>query len=442
MTKSLPKSVVVPATLALPFILITICFPLWGFANDITNPMVSSFKTILLMPNWQSALIQMAFYGGYFAVAFPAALFIKRYSYKAGILMGLSLYAAGAFLFIPATYLGVFAPFILAYFVMTCGLSFLETSANPYILSMGPQETATRRLNLAQAFNPVGSLVGMFTAQHFILRRLDSRGYNERLELANTDPGAYQQITSNDLAIIRNPYVIIGAVLLVFLVIIAMTKMPKPGQDDSIHFMHSIKRLLKRRRYTEGVIAQFFYVGAQILCWTFIIQYGESIGLTKAQAQMYNIVAMVFFVSSRFIATVIMKYVSAGKLLKLFGIGGVICAFGAIVLPGMTGLYSLVGVSAFMSLMFPTIYGIALEGVGDDAKFGAAGLIMAILGGSVLPPLQALIFDIGGPGYTDVSIGGINEVKLSFVIPLICLAVVTYYGHRTVKIHDPELAGA
>lgn len=440
MKKEVIKNIVVPASLLLPFVLITICFPLWGFANDITNPMVSSFKTILLMPNWQSALIQMAFYGGYFAMAFPAALFINKFSYKAGILMGLGLYAVGALLFIPATYLSVFTPFIVAYFVMTCGLSFLETSANPYILSMGPENTSTRRLNLAQAFNPLGSLIGMFTARNFILAKLNKTDYAQRLEMLKTDPVHLKQITTSDLAVIRNPYVAIGIVIFIFFIIVAVVKMPKPeGSENTIRIKDSLKRLIKRKRYTEGVIAQFFYVGAQILCWTFIIQYGESIGLTREQAQGYNIIAMILFVSSRFIATIIMKYIRPGKLLLLFGIGGVVATFGAIVVPGMGGLYCLVAVSAFMSLMFPTIYGIALEGVGEDAKFGAAGLIMAILGGSVLPPLQALIFDIGGPGYTDISFGGITEVKISFIIPLICLAVVAVYGYRTIVIHNKHL---
>lgn len=350
--------------------------------------------------------------------------------------MGLGLYATGALLFIPATYLSVFAPFIIAYFVLTCGLSFLETSANPYILAMGSTKTATRRLNLAQAFNPIGSLIGMFTAKEFILARLNQASYDKRMDLVTADPEKLHQITTADLAIIRNPYVGIGLVILIFFVIIAVVKMPRPGQDHSIHFKESIKRLLKRKRYTEGVIAQFFYVGAQILCWTFIIQYGESIGLTKTEAQGYNIIAMVLFVSSRFVATAIMKYIRAGKLLMVFGIGAVVLTAGAVLLPGMLGLYCLVGVSACMSLMFPTIYGIALEGVGDDAKFGAAGLIMAILGGSVLPPLQALIFDIGGPQYNDFVFAGMNEVKISFIIPLICLAVVAIYGYRTIKVHD------
>ncbi len=438
MTRQQVKQVVVPAGLTLPFILITICFPLWGFANDITNPMVSSFKTILLTPNWQSALVQMAFYGGYFAMAFPAALFIKRFSYKSGILMGLGLYAVGGLLFIPASFLGVFAPFILAYFILTCGLSFLETSANPYILSMGPESTATQRLNLAQAFNPLGSLLGMYTAKHFILDRINPAEFEDRAQLAVTDPGAYQAMTNADLSIIRNPYVVLGIVIMVFFVIIAFVRMPKPGQEHKIHFMDSIRRLLRRKRYTEGVIAQFFYVGAQILCWTFIIQYGESIGLTKTQAQGYNMVAMVLFVSNRFIATALMRYIRPGRLLMYYGIFAVTCTVGAMVLPGKAGLISLVGISAGMSLMFPTIYGIALKGVGEDSKFGAAGLIMSIVGGSVLPPLQALVFDLGGPGYNDISILGMNEVRISFVIPLICLLIVTLYGRRTELVHDRD----
>lgn len=432
------KTPIVPSHLILPFILITFCFPLWGFANDITNPMVSSFRTILLLQNWQSALVQMAFYGGYFAMAFPAALFIKKYSYKAGILMGLGLYAMGALIFYPASFSMAFTPFIIAYFILTCGLSFLETSANPYILSMGSEETATQRLNLAQSFNPLGSLIGMFTAKEVILSKLDPTAYQERLDLMVSDPQTLQKITTSDLEIVRKPYIIIGLVILLFFFVIYIIRMPKPGQDHSIHFMVSVRRLLKLPRYYEGVIAQFFYVGAQILCWTFIIQYGEDLGLTSAEAQQYNIIAMILFVTNRFVATFLMKYIRPGKLLMIFGIGGVLFTTGAIALPGMTGLYSLVGISACMSLMFPTIYGIALKGTGDDAKFGAAGLIMAILGGSVLPPLQALIIDLGGPGYSDLAVLGISEVKFSFIMPLLCLMVVTIYGYRTMTIHNKK----
>ena len=423
MNASAVKEKIVSREVLIPFILITSCFALWGFANDITNPMVSSFRTILLMPNWQSALIQMAFYGGYFAMAFPAALYIKKYSYKSGILVGLGLYATGALLFIPASLLMSFGPFLFAYFILTCGLSFLETSANPYILEMGSPATATRRLNLAQAFNPMGSLVGMFTAREFILERLNKASYEERLLMDSEQLGA---ITAADLAVIRNPYVAIGVVIMIVLVVIGLTKMPKPGQDHSIHFMESIRRLLKNKRYYEGVIAQFFYVGAQILCWTFIIQYGEALGMTKGEAQTYNIIAMIIFVTSRFICTFLLKYIKPGLLLLALAIGGFALTAGAILIPGMGGMYSLVGVSACMSLMFPTIYGIALTGVGEDAKFGSAGLIMAILGGSVMPPIQGAIIDLG-------TIFSAPAIRVSFLLPLICFVVIAVYGYRTIR---------
>jgi len=417
-----------PPEMVLPFILITSCFALWGFANDITNPMVKAFSRILMMSNFEGSLVQFAFYGGYFAMAFPAALFIKRYSYKAGILVGLGLYAAGALMFIPASISMIFWPFLLAYFVLTCGLSFLETSANPYILSMGPPETATRRLNFAQAFNPVGSLLGMFTAQQFILAKLNPATAAER---AAMDPDILRQVTASDLVIIRNPYVFIALVILVVLVVLAFAKLPRNEDGDrDIHFMVTVRRLLKHKRYYEGVIAQFFYVGVQIMVWTFIIHYavGE-LGLTETQAQGYNIVAMVIFVTSRFICTYLLKYISPGRLLMLLAIGGMATTLGAIFLKGMAGLYSLVAISACMSLMFPTIYGIALQGMGSDAKIGAAGLIMAILGGSVMPPLMGLVIDLG-------SIGGFSALRASFFIPFICFVVISMYGYRSFTIHQ------
>ncbi len=422
------RSVVLPRNMVLPFVLITACFALWGFANDITNPMVKAFSRILMMSNFEGSLVQFAFYGGYFAMAFPAALFIKRYTYKAGILMGLGLYAAGALLFIPASMSMIFWPFLLAYFVLTCGLSFLETSANPYILSMGPQETATRRLNFAQAFNPMGSLLGMFTAQQFILARLNPATAAER---AVMDPETLSAVTASDLIIIRNPYVFIALVILVVLVVIAMARLPRnEDQDHDIHFMVTVRRLLKHKRYYEGVIAQFFYVGVQIMVWTFIIHYAvNELGLSETQAQGYNIVAMVIFVTSRFVMTYLLKYISPGRLLMVLAIGGMTSTLGAIFLQGMAGLYALVAISACMSLMFPTIYGIALQGMGGDAKIGAAGLIMAILGGSVLTPLMGSVIDLG-------TVAGFSATRASFFIPFFCFVIITIYGYRAYTIHS------
>ena len=416
----------------LPFILITSCFALWGFANDITNPMVKAFSKIFRMSVTDGALVQVAFYGGYFAMAFPAAIFIRRYSYKAGILLGLGLYAVGAFLFLPAKMLGEYAYFLLAYFILTCGLSFLETSANPYILSMGTEETATRRLNLAQSFNPIGSLLGMYVAMNFIQARLNPMDSDARAQLNDAE---FEALKEADLSVLITPYVAIAAVILLMFLIIRFTKMPKNGdQSHDIRFGATMKRLIHLPRYREGVIAQFFYVGAQIMCWTFIIQYGthyfmlEGIDERSAEvlSQRYNIYAMVLFCCSRFICTFILRYLNPGQLLMILAICAGFFTLGVIGLENRYGVYCLVGVSGCMSLMFPTIYGIALEGLGDDAKFGAAGLIMAILGGSVLPPVQASIIDLG-------SVGGFPAVNLSFVLPLICFIVVAAYGFRTFR---------
>jgi FHS family L-fucose permease-like MFS transporter len=424
----------VPRGILGPFILVTSCFALWGFANDITNPMVKAFSKILLMSNFEGSLVQFAFYGGYFAMAFPAAMFIKRFSYKAGLLMGLALYAGGALLFIPASLTMVFWPFLVAYFILTCGLSFLETSANPYILSMGAEETATRRLNLSQAFNPIGSLVGMFTAQQLILDRLDGATRQARVAM---DPGTLRQVTAHDLDVIRAPYVGIGLVILATLVVIALTKMPRTEtHGDHLDMGPTLRRLLANRRYVEGVVAQFFYVGAQIMCWTFIIHYGTEIFVARgveekvaeARSQGYNIVAMVIFCTSRFICTYLLRYISPGRLLMSLAVGGFGLTLATIFVPGLPGLYCLVGISACMSLMFPTIYGIALRGVGEDAKFGAAGLIMAILGGSVLPPVQGAIIDLG-------QVGGLSAVRASFVLPLVCFVVIAVYGFRAYRVH-------
>jgi len=421
----------IPAGVLLPFVLVTSLFALWGFANDVTNPMVKAFSRILMMSNFEGSLVQFAFYGGYFAMAFPAALFIRRTSYRAGILVGLGLYAGGALLFIPASWSTAFTPFLVAYFILTCGLSFLETSANPYVLSMGSAATATRRLNLAQAFNPVGSLAGMFVAQQFILARIDPATAAERAALS---PETLQALTTSDLAIVRAPYVAIAVVIAVVAVLIARTPMPgSAGQAHDLDVRATLRRLLADGRYRGGVIAQFFYVGAQIMCWTFIIQYGTEVlmqarGLTEADAEVaaqgYNIVAMVIFLVSRFVCTFLLRYVSPGGLLGALAVGGLLLVLGVMLLPGLPGLYSLVGVSACMSLMFPTIYGIALRGMDEDAKLGAAGLIMAILGGSVLPPLQAAIMD--GPGFA-----GLTPVRASFAVPMVCFAVVAWYGMRT-----------
>ena len=423
-----------------PFILITSCFALWGFANDITNPMVKAFSKIFRMSATDGALVQVAFYGGYFAMAFPAAMFIRRYSYKAGVLVGLGLYALGALLFYPAKMTGEYYPFLAAYFILTCGLSFLETSSNPYILSMGTEETATRRLNLAQSFNPMGSLLGMFVAMNFIQAKLNPLDTAARAQLDDTQ---FAAVKESDLSVLIAPYLAIGIVIFAMFMLILIKKMPHNGdKNHDINFVPTLRRIFSLPHYREGVIAQFFYVGVQIMCWTFIIQYGTPIlmaeGMTEQAAevmsQQYNIIAMVIFCCSRFICTFLLRYINTGQLLMILAIAGGALVCGVIFMHNIYGLYCLVGVSACMSLMFPTIYGIALKGLGDDAKFGAAGLIMSILGGSVLPPLQASIIDRG-------ELFGMPAVNVSFVLPFICFVVIAIYGQRTYMRSKNKLKG-
>ena len=418
----------------LPFCLVTLCFALWGFANDITNPMVKAFSKIFRMSVTEGALVQVAFYGGYFAMAYPAAIFIRKFSYKSGVLMGLGLYATGALLFFPAKMVDVYGCFLVAYFIMTCGLSFLETSCNPYIQTMGSEETATRRLNMAQCFNPCGSIIGMYVAMNFIQARLNPMSSDER---ANLTEAEFNAMKDADLSVLISPYLAIGIIIAVMFVVIMLMNMPKNGdKNKDINFLPTLKRIFSLKYYREGVIAQFFYVGAQIMCWTFIIQYGTRIFMAEGMeeqaaevlSQRFNIAAMLFFICSRFLATYLMKYFNPSKLLAIFAVLGMVFTAGVIFFQNRYGMYCLVAVSGCMSLMFPTIYGIALEGMGDDAKFGAAGLIMAILGGSVLPPLQARIIDMG------TVFGSYPAVNASFILPFICFNVVCAYGYSMYKV--------
>ncbi|MEM6318596.1 MAG: L-fucose:H+ symporter permease [Bacteroidota bacterium] len=438
---STTKTPVVPKDLLLPFILITSLFALWGFANDITNPMVSAFKKVLELNNTQASWVQMAFYGGYFTMALPAAIFAKKYSYKKGILLGLALYAVGALLFYPAAAYEQFIFFLLALYILTFGLAFLETTANPFILAMGSEETATQRLNLAQAFNPIGALAGLYAAQNFILGSLqsddlDASGNPVYDTLSET---AKATVRSADLMVIRNPYVILGLAVIGILILIAVVKMPENKEVDTGESVGgAIGRIFQKAKFREGVLAQMFYVGAQIMCWTYIYQYAETLGIDNRSAVPYAMSALGIFLAGRWICTFLLKYFNSGQLLMYLSLLAIVFTLGTIFLEGMTGLYSLVMISFCMSLMFPTIYGIALEGMGDDAKYGAAFLVMAIVGGAIMPLAQGMILDIGGSGYTDTRILGVPEVNFSFVLPMLCFVVVALYGYRVFKVFPQD----
>ena len=453
------KPAIIARDMILPFILVAMLFPLWGFANDVTNPLVKAFKDIFLISNAQSSMVQFAFYLGYGIMAIPAAIFIRSYSYKAGIVLGLGFYAIGASLFIPASVYGEFYYFLAALCVLTCGLALLEVTANPYILSMGHPETATRRLNLAQAFNPMGSLTGMFVASTLVLNKLQVEAFRNAERAAHPEyqdmlpsvadghltqalsdfavnqPVAHQAMQAADLVTVRGPYVTIAVVVGILFLVFLFAKLPRTMTHDHPLTMRELRdtfaRLIRNSRYREGVVAQAFYVGAQIMVWTFVIHYGITvIGLSAAEAQGYNIIAMTIFLSSRFICTFLLGYITPGRLLMVLAAGGILLTLGAIFLPGYAGFYSLLGISACMSLMFPTIYGIALRDMGDDASLASAGLVMAIVGGALMPPMQGAMIDAGS------IIGNIPSVKTSFLLPLVCFVVVAGYGFRAQRFHE------
>ncbi|GAA3567343.1 L-fucose:H+ symporter permease [Snuella lapsa] len=432
---NIKKIPVVSKKVLLPFILITSLFALWGFANAVTDPMVQAFKKVLELSNSQAAWVQMAFYGGYFCMALPAAMFMRKYSYKVGILIGLGLYATGALLFYPAAITEKFWFFCLGLYILTFGLAFLETAANPYALALGAKETATQRLNLAQAFNPVGLIAGLFVAQQFVLKNLQS---DDIKDFSALDEASKVLIKTSDLMVIRDPYVILGLVISAVFVLFVVSKMPQSKDEGGMPSIgDTFVTLAKNKKYVLGVLAQILYVGAQIMCWTYIYQYAEGIGMDSVTAGYYQMGAFVLFTIGRAVGTYLLRFVSSGKLLMYFSVFSMVFVFGTMYINGIVGLYSLVGVSFFMSLMFPTIYGIALGDLTEEqSKVGSAGLVMAIVGGALMPKLQGMIIDAGGNGVADTKIMGVSEVNFSFILPLLCFVYIAWYGLRVFKRHE------
>ena len=389
---------------AVPFALVTSMFLLWGLANNMTDTLLAAFKRIMSMSDTQTSLIQFAFYGSYFCFALPAALFIRRRSLKSGIILGLLLYAAGAMLFLPAARVASYGFYLVAIYVMAGGCSVLETTANPYVMSMGDPRTATRRLNIAQSFNPVGSILGILMSKYFIL----------------DDISLYS---------ISGTYAALGLVLLGILVVMLFARMPSGKDDDrSDSVGASFRRLLSNRLYRRGVVAQFFYVGAQIGVWSFTIRLVmQETGRLEAAASSIYLISIIGHCLSRFIYTGLMRWFSPSRLLTFGGVMSALLSL-TVVLSAGTGwicITSLVLISSFMSLMFPTIYGIALGGImrGEhpgDSKIGASGLIMSILGGALLTPLQGMVSDH-------------TNIYTSYAVPAFCFVVVTayaVYAHR------------
>lgn len=374
-----------------------------------TDPLVKVFTGIFDgLTNFQSSLIQFAFYGAYFCLAIPGAIIARKYGYKRGVLVGLGLYVVGCLLFIPASLTQQFFPFLIAFYVLAGGLSILETNANPYVLVLGPEETATQRLNLAQSFNPVGAIVGTLLAQILILTKLEGLDTT----VAEAD------LQGQQLAIVVAPYLIISVVLIIFWVLIACSRMPYVVESDRrVHFIPTVKRLMRIPNYVFALVAQFFYVGAQITVWTFTIYYvPDQLGMSGSDTLKYfHLPALILFGIFRFISTAAMSRFAPSSVLAFMSCTAVLLSVVVVWVGGYPGAYALVGLSACMSLMFPTIFGLGSRGLGEDTKIGGSGLIMAILGGAVITPIQGFLIDV-------------STVQLSYIVPLICFAVITAYA--------------
>ncbi len=417
---------VVPRPYLLPFILLTSLFALWGLANNMTDVLLATFKRIMSMTDFQTSWIQLAFYGSYFVLALPAALFIRKFSYKAGVLLGLGMFAVGALLFYPASHTMVYGHFLVALFILAGGLSVLETSANPYAIIMGPAETATRRLNLAQSFNPLGSITGVLIGKLFILKHLNQASAADRAQMTAEQLGQIQQA---ELNAVMGPYVTTALIIVVVWLLIAFNTFPHAKESDAFSLRATLGRLFRQKHYTRSVIAQFFYVGAQIGVWSFTIRYVmQNLGLDEDGASSYYLASIILFSASRFVFTGLMKYFAPHVLLWAAAALGGLLSLVAALTGGMVGAIAVVCISGAMSLMFPTIYGLGIHGLGDDTKIAASGLVMAILGGAVLTAVMGLVSDGFG-------------IHAAYLVPVACFAVIAYFGLKGYRADAPAAAG-
>ena len=429
MTKD--KTKVVEKSMLVPFIMLVSCFVLWGLLNNMTDNLVPAFGKIFMMSAVDSSFVQIAFYGAYAVLAIPAAIIIKKFSYRVGVLFGLGLYMIGALGYIPSAIIQSYDMFLVSIFVLACGLSVLETTCNPYVISLGSKETSIQRLNFAQAFNPLGSLAGIFLAKYMILAHLNPATYEERIAM---EPDVLNSIQNDELLWVCVPYV--GLVLIALIIWIFFYNFKRPenkAEEGDLNIVASFKKLIRKPRYYRGVAAQFFYVGLQITVWTWTVKYAMTVfsdALNEAAAAQYYLYAIVLFILCRWICTALMRRFNPAVMLSIFAFAGIAACLATIYLPAEVSIWTLIAISGCMSLMFPTIYGIALYGMGDEVKLGAAGLIMAILGGAVITPIMGMFIDNGWLNTLISSAYSFEEaaIRTSFYIPVVCFAVVLAYG--------------
>jgi len=417
-----PRSFITPGFLGAT-VLVVALFAFWGMSNSLNDVLIPQFRRTFLLGDFASSFVQFATFIGYFAFAIPASLFMRRFGYRAAVVMGLVLFGTGALLFWPAAQFGEYHFFLGALFVVASGLSFLETSANPMIAAMGPAENADQRLNFAQMFNPLGTIVGVFVGKELIL----SDHAMAPDQIRALEPAAQAAWRAGELAAVKLPYLGIGAVVLLWAVLVAVTKFPplatRGAADDAGHGVGSsggFAGLKSFPHYWFGVLAQFAYVGAQVGVWSFVIRYTtfNSPGTAEKLAANNLLITLVLFFAGRFIGTLLMSKIRPALLLGTFAAADVLLCLGAATTGGNTGLYALMATSFFMSIQFPTIFTISLRGLGEHAKSGSSFLVMAIVGGAIVPPLMGLVSDA-------------SSINVAFFVPAVCFAVVAAFGFKS-----------
>ena len=410
-------------------VLILVCFALWGFTNDIAGVMVGAFSRIFVLDMTQGNLINVATFMGYLVLSIPAAIYTQRYTYKRGVVLSLSIYAVGILLLLPAKGWGVFSGFLFAYFIMTCGSAALETCCHPLVYRMGDKSKGIFRLNLAQAFNALGACIGMLVAINAITDKLNKTPAEVRMEMPKAQ---FEILKNSDLSIIVQPYLYVAAVVLILIVLILVTRFFVHQKENQKGMpREAFSRLLRIRNYRDGLMAEFFYIGAQICIFTYFLIYGKHLfiaeGMDELQAETmvnhYSMMAFVIFAAMRFLSTWLLTFIAPGRLLSVMAIFGTAALAGSIIFTDRNGLYCMLIAHGALSMMFPTIYGMALRSVDDDVKYASAGLTMTVFAGAVIPPLQAAIIEWGK------DLLGLPAINISFIVPLVCLIAVVYYGH-------------
>lgn len=413
-----------------PLVLIVCLFFMWGMAGNLNDILIKQFKKTFELTDFQSGLVQSAFYMGYFLFAIPASLVMRKFNYKSGIIIGLILYATGAFLFYPAAEIASYGFFLFALFVIASGLAFLETAANPYVAVLGTPETATFRLNLAQSFNPIGCVTGILVGQHFIFSGVE----HTKEQLAQMSPEAVHAYYSSEALAVQTPYLVIGIVILIFAFAIGITKFPavkdeKQTDQSSSSVGRTLRFILGKRHFRQAVLAQFFYVGAQVCIWSFLIRYiqGTMHGTPEKVAANFLTISLVVFTLGRFAGTVLLKKIKGHSLLGIYSIVNVALLAVGIFIPGTIGVWALVGTSFFMSIMYPTIFSLGIRDLGQHTKLAASVLVMSIIGGAILTMLMGAVSDFAG-------------IAHSLVVPLLCFVFIAFYAFKSYKEKTEKIA--